>query len=101
MAGPATHHRGDGRAIEEGKTTSRALGRLAAMNGEHVVIVDCDIRQPSFGTHAEHPGLVDCLREQATTAEVIRKDKATGVDWIASGHGEANALGLLMSAAMA
>jgi capsular exopolysaccharide synthesis family protein len=87
---------------KEGKTTvTRALGRLAALNGEHVVIVDCDIRQPSFGTHADHPGLVDCLREQAALAEVIRKDKATGVDSIASGHGEANALGLLMSAAMA
>ena len=44
---------------------------------------------------------MDCLREQATLAEVIRKDPATGVDFIASGHAEANALGLLMSATMA
>ena len=44
---------------------------------------------------------MDCLRGAAALAEVIRKDKATGVDSIAPGTREANALGLLMSAAMA
>ncbi len=88
---------------EEGKTTvTRALARLAAMNGEHVIVVDCDIRHPSLRDRADHaPGLVDCLRERASPAEVIRDDPATGVDLIPSGHGEANALGLLMSATMA
>jgi polysaccharide biosynthesis transport protein len=88
---------------KEGKTTvTRALGRLAAMNGEHVIVLDCDIRHPSFRGHTEQPpGLVDCLRERASLTEVIRKDTATGMDSIASGNGEANALGLLMSATMA
>jgi capsular exopolysaccharide synthesis family protein len=88
---------------QEGKTTvTRALGRLAAMNGEHVIVLDCDIRNPSHGGHAEHPaGLVEYLRGQTSVAEVIRKDPATGMDAILSGTSEANALGLLMSATMA
>ncbi len=88
---------------KEGKTTvTRALGRLAAMNGEHVIVLDCDIRHPSFSGHAEHPpGLVDYLRGQTSVAEVIRKDPVTGMDCIPNGKSEANALGLLMSATMA
>jgi polysaccharide biosynthesis transport protein len=87
---------------DEGKTTiSRALARLAAMNGEHVIVLDCDIRNPSLRQHTGHSGLVDYLRDRATLSEVIHKDPATGVDSIATGHGEANALGLLMSATMA
>ncbi|HEY2617759.1 MAG TPA: AAA family ATPase [Acetobacteraceae bacterium] len=88
---------------KEGKTTvTRALGRLAAMNGEHVIVLDCDIRHPSFNGHAGHPpGLVDYLRGQTSVAEAIRKDPTTGMDCIPSGKSEANALGLLMSATMA
>ncbi len=54
----------------EGKTTvTLALGRLAAMNGEHVIVLDCDIRQPSFARLAQAnpgPGLVDYLQERAS-----------------------------------
>jgi polysaccharide biosynthesis transport protein len=84
---------------KEGKTTvARTLARLAALNGEHVIVLDCDIRHPSYGTRA---GLVDYLQERATLAEVICTDATTGVDSVPSGHREANALGLLMSATMA
>jgi polysaccharide biosynthesis transport protein len=87
---------------EEGKTTvTRALARLAALNGERVVVLDCDIRDSSFGERTDAPGLVDYLRDRATLTEVIRSDPATGVDRIGSGYAEANALGLLMSATMA
>ncbi len=88
---------------KEGKTTvTRALGRLAAMNGEHVIVLDCDIRHPSFSGHPQHPpGLVDYLRGQTSVADVIRKDTATGMDSIPGGKSEANVLGLLMSATMA
>jgi polysaccharide biosynthesis transport protein len=86
----------------EGKTTvTRALGRLAAMNGERVIMVDCDIRHPSLTNNPHLPGLVDYLREQITLPQAIQKDPATGMDWIPSGKSEANALGLLMSATMA
>jgi polysaccharide biosynthesis transport protein len=89
----------------EGKTTvTLALGRLAAMNGERVVVLDCDIRQSALArlTQASpRPGLVDCLQGRASPADVICKDRATGMDYIPGGTGEANALGLLMSATMA
>jgi capsular exopolysaccharide synthesis family protein len=89
----------------EGKTTvTLGLGRLAAMNGERVIVLDCDIRQSSLSrlTQANPgPGLVDCLQERASAADVIRKDRTTGMDYIPGGTGEANALGLLMSATMA
>jgi polysaccharide biosynthesis transport protein len=87
----------------EGKTTvTRALARLAAMNGERVIVLDCDIRHPSHLGHGDlPPGLVDCLRERASLAEIIRKDALTGTDAIPSGKCEPNALGLLMSATMA
>jgi capsular exopolysaccharide synthesis family protein len=89
----------------EGKTTvTSALGQLAAMNGEKVIVVNCDIRQSSFGKPVQdeaQPGLVEFLQGQAALADIIRKDTAGGMDSIPSGKGEANTLGLLMSATMA
>jgi polysaccharide biosynthesis transport protein len=89
----------------EGKTTvTLALGGLAAMNGERVIVLDCDIRRSSLGTPTQanaNLGLVDCLQERAQLADVIRKDATTGMDYIPAGAGEANALGRPMAAAMA
>jgi capsular exopolysaccharide synthesis family protein len=87
----------------EGKTTvAFALGRLAAMNGERVIVVDCDIQHPIGAPSGRTAvaGLVDCLRERVSLAEVIQKNPATGLDFIPCGTNEANALGLLMSATM-
>jgi capsular exopolysaccharide synthesis family protein len=87
----------------EGKTTvTHALGRLAAMNGERVIVVDCDIQRPAGASanQAAAPGLVDCLRERASLAEAIQRNAATGMDFIPCGTFEPNALGLLMSATM-
>jgi succinoglycan biosynthesis transport protein ExoP len=89
----------------EGKTaTALALGRLAAMNGERVILLDCDIRQPEIGRlmhDTNRSGLFDWLAEQTELSDVIRKDEVTGMDYIPAGQPEANALGLLMSATMA
>jgi len=83
----------------EGKTViTQALGRLAAINGERVIVIDCDIRQPAPSTEI---GLVDCLLERAALDDVIRKDHLTGMAFIPCGRRDTNALGLLMSAAMA
>jgi polysaccharide biosynthesis transport protein len=83
----------------EGKTViTQALGRLAAINGERVIAIDCDIRQPTPSTES---GLVDCLLERATLPDVIRKDRMTGMEFIPCGRRDTDALGLLMSAAMA
>ena len=89
----------------EGKTTiAVALGRLAAMNGEHVVVLDCDFRKPTLdrlmGVDAT-PGLVDCLHGGGSLADVIRRDPLTNMDFITAGAAKADALGLLMSAQMA
>ena len=69
---------------KEGKTTvTRALARLAAMNGEHVIVLDCDIRHPSYSAPTRSRAWWTICASSATLAEVIRKDTATGVDSIA------------------
>ena len=84
---------------KEGKTTiTHALACLAALNGERVIVVNCDIRHPA--PDPDGKGLVECLREQATLAEAIRHPPS-GADFLPSGGGEPNALGLLMSGTMA
>lgn len=89
----------------EGKTTtSIALSRSAAMNGERVLLVDCDIRQPSVGRafRAEAaPGVTDLLLGQAEYEQIVRRDHLTGLDYIPAGAAEIHSLGLFMSEAMA
>jgi succinoglycan biosynthesis transport protein ExoP len=89
----------------EGKTTvAVALGRSAAMAGERVVVVDCDIRQPSFGRLFQADsgfGLVDHLLGHAELDTVISNDPLTGMNYIAAGSAESNTLGLFRSEPMA
>lgn len=88
----------------EGKTmTAIALGRSAAMNGERVCVLDCDIRQPSFGRlmrAGSGQGIVDCLLGHARVDDVVRKDWLTSMDFIPAGAAETNSLGLFMSDGM-
>ena len=91
------------RPAEAKTTTAMALGRSSAMNGERVLVLDCDVRQPSFGRlmRAEHSrGIVDYLLGQATLDEIIRRDRLTAMDYIPAGTSKANSLGLFMSDAM-
>jgi capsular exopolysaccharide synthesis family protein len=84
-------------------TTAIALGRSSAMNGERVLVLDCDVRQPSFGRlmRADHSrGIIDYLLGQAPLEEIIRRDRLTGMDYIPAGSSKANSLGLFMSDAM-
>lgn len=89
----------------EGKTTtSIALARSAAMNGEKVLLVDCDIRQPSIGKafRAEAAaGVTELLLGQARYEDIVRRDHLTGLDYIPAGAAEIHSLGLFMSEAMA
>ena len=92
-----------GRPAEAKTTTAMALGRSSAMNGERVLVLDCDVRQPSFGRlmRADHSkGIVDYLLGQATLDEIIRRDRLTSMDYIPAGTSKANSLGLFMSDAM-
>ncbi|WP_372617768.1 polysaccharide biosynthesis tyrosine autokinase [Falsiroseomonas sp.] len=89
----------------EGKTTTAvALARSAAMNGERVLLMDCDIRLPSIGKvfRAEGaPGITDLLLGQAEYEQILRRDHLTALDYIPAGAAEIHSLGLFMSEAMA
>ena len=66
----------------EGKTTtSICLGRSAALAGDRVVIVDCDLRRRNIsrligGEPSE--GLVEVLNGQTKLQDALLQDKATG-----------------------
>lgn len=88
----------------EGKTTvTLALGRSAALSGERVVAIDCDIRHPSFprlGANEPEPGLADVLRGSARLEDVLRKDHLTDMAFVPAGRGGPETLGLFMSEGM-
>lgn len=89
----------------EGKTTTAvALARSAAMNGERVLLIDCDVRQPSLGRVFRcegAPGVTDLLLGQAVLERIIRRDHLSSLDYIPAGAAEIHSLGLFMSEAMA
>jgi len=74
----------------EGKTTvALALARSAALSGEHVLVMECDLRRPTFALRmkASAPeGLADCLRGKLTALEAIRTDAATSMDVMQAGR---------------
>ncbi|NOG69624.1 polysaccharide biosynthesis tyrosine autokinase [Roseicella sp. DB1501] len=88
----------------EGKTvTAVSLARSAAMNGERVLLVDCDVRQPSLGRVFRcegAPGVTDLLLGQAVLERIIRRDHLSSLDYIPAGAAEIHSLGLFMSEAM-
>ena len=102
----------------EGKTTAAiALGRLASMAGERVVVLDCDVRRPSLtrllpegapdprdgiATASADPGagLTDCLAGDVTLASVLRRDSLTGLSFVAAGPARADMTMLFGSAEM-
>ena len=84
-AGPAAHRRGDGGAVGGGQDNGHP-GARAPRGDERRARHRAGLRHPRILRSANArtaPGLVDYLRERATLAEVIRKDPATGVDFIA------------------
>jgi succinoglycan biosynthesis transport protein ExoP len=66
----------------EGKTTtSICLGRSAAMAGDRVVILDCDIRRRNISRligSEPSQGLVEVLNGQAKLQDALLQDKASG-----------------------
>src|SRR5581483_2919307 len=74
----------------EGKTTvALALARSAALSGEHVLVIACDLRRPTFAArlHANAPvGLADWLRDKAAPHEAICTDAVSGMDVIQAGR---------------
>ena len=89
----------------EGKTmTAISLARAAALAGERVVLVDCDVRRPSIRGAlgaSEQRGLSDFLSDGANLSDITLKDKASDLRFIPAGSSKANSAKLLMSDAMA
>ena len=67
----------------EGKSTVAAnLAILMAKKGKHVILIDCDLRNPSqntiFRLKGKFPGLVAVLQGQATLAEAVHEVRENG-----------------------
>ncbi len=92
------------RSAEGKSTVAVALGRSAALSGERVVLLDCDLRHPSlarlFGGEGR-AGLAEYLRGDAALDEVIRKDPLTSMAYVGAGSGGPDGFGLFLSEAMA
>jgi succinoglycan biosynthesis transport protein ExoP len=70
----------------EGKTTvSACLARMAALNGENVVLVDVDARQRGTSRllrgNEGRPGLIELLRGEVSLDEALIQDGMTGT-WL-------------------
>lgn len=89
----------------EGKTVAAiSLARVAAAAGERVILIDCDVRQPSVGKALKAPpdaGLVDILMGKAALDQAIRRDTGSSMDYLVIGTKTSNSAQLLMSGAMA
>ena len=61
---------------------------MAALAGERVCALDCDVRQPAFGRLLGADGelgLTDLLAGHATEEQVMRQDTLSGMRYIAGG----------------
>jgi capsular exopolysaccharide synthesis family protein len=90
----------------EGKTSvALALARAAAMGGERVLVIECDLRHPTFSrlmrSKPAPAGLADCLRGKAKPQEVIQHDAITGLDIIEAGRVGIDVPDLFLSGAIA
>jgi capsular exopolysaccharide synthesis family protein len=85
----------------EGKTAiAISMARTNAMGGRRSILVDLDLRKPEIHQRLQartETGVIDYLAEQATLADVIQKDEATALEYIAAGRRTANFAELLRS----
>lgn len=91
------------RPAEAKTVVTLCLARSARMSGERVVVVECDLRAPSFEDRLQGeagPGLAEFLRGEATLDAVLRKDSLTGMAYVPAGRLTGDALGLFLSDAM-
>ena len=89
---------------DEGKTTTAlCLARVAAIGGDRVIIVDCDLRRRNVDViFPEKPahGLIDVLMGDVPAAQVIRRDETSGADVLPLGHSPYTPRDIFNSAAM-
>lgn len=87
----------------EGKTTlALSLARVAALSGERVILLDCDLRRPAMAglLGVDGPGLAELLLDQAELAEVVRHDPLTPLMVIPAGAIGPGSAGLFMTGKM-
>ena len=89
----------------EGKTTlTVSLGRIAAMAGDEVLIIDCDLRRRSLsrqlGLTSPH-SLSDVIHGRASLNEAILTDTASGLDVLPASEIDNGSRDILGSAAFA
>lgn len=89
----------------EGKSfTTLALAQLIATSGRRVLVVECDMRKPTFAAAlnlSSGPGLVDVLRGYVPAREAVARTAILTLDAIPAGVPCADTTELLMSARMA
>ncbi len=90
---------------QEGKTTlATSLARSSALGGRKTIIVDCDLRRPGVAAVLRQPtvtNIVDVLNGKLQIEDVIHRDDATGLDFIAAPSNVSNSVDLLSSPRMA
>ena len=88
----------------EGKTfITLALAHFAAAAGRRVIVLECDLRQPSAARSLSLPeqwGMSEILRGQVSAEEAVTSSQCPGVDIILSGKPAMNSAELLGSARM-
>jgi succinoglycan biosynthesis transport protein ExoP len=93
----------------EGKSVlALSLARSAALSGEKVLLVDCDMRRPSLGHRLRAnggPGLADLLRGNAGMLDVLHNDQlgapGGGMHFVPAGQPRGDTFGLFMGTEMA
>lgn len=86
---------------QEGKTTLAAsLARSSALAGRKTILVDCDLRRPGVAALLRQPtvsNIVDVLTGKMRLEDVIHRDDATGLDFVAAPSNVWNSTDLLGS----
>lgn len=92
-------------APSEGKTfTALALAQLIAAGGRRVLVIECDLRRPTFAAAlnlSSGPGLGDVLRGFVSPREAITRTALLTLDAIPAGPPCADSTELLMGGRMA
>ncbi len=93
----------------EGKSSlALSLARSAALSGEKVLLIDCDMRRPSLGHRLRAdrgPGLADLLHGKVGLPDVLHNDQlgapGGGMHFVPAGHASGDTFGLFMGEEMA
>jgi capsular exopolysaccharide synthesis family protein len=94
---------GDGKSL-----LALAAGRSASLDGERVLVIECDARQATFQHRLNAvsrdgsvmPGLLDVLRGDAEWCDAVQDDQITEMKFVTAGKPGSDVLGLFLSEKM-